>query len=78
MTIETKYDIGQEVHIAQLVYNGKKVSSVVVPGKVAEIIYTELGVTYVMEHGVMFVESNCFPTLADAQAECDRRNAEGK
>jgi hypothetical protein len=82
MNISTKYDIGQEVWCVTqdnsqkwvLVEDGNRkccfeIDSIEVYGKSGEYIEYQIGID-----GWGQVENDCFPTEAEAQAECDRRN----
>lgn len=74
MRIETKYEIGQEIFV--LVPNGEIDS-----GIIAEIQIHKDRLFYVTEKSLVdgwwaHLERNCFPTLASAQAEAEKRNGQ--
>ena len=89
MTITTKYDIGQEVWV--IIQDTKKCTccGTLLPSRwvfldkyTIEAVESEQDVhgctrtTYGLAHTKNRDESVLFPTKAEAQAECDRRNKE--
>ncbi|MEN6623835.1 MAG: hypothetical protein ABFD50_20080 [Smithella sp.] len=64
---------------------GYKKEKTFVPTEEVRIVFiiTKTGeetssIGYYMNSGAIFSESDCFPTISIAQAECDRRNGEMK
>jgi hypothetical protein len=75
MHIETKYDIGQEVYFTPFIdlFLGKIVGIDTFTSNTARYVrYSIMQKDEPREWGV--TEEDIFPTLALAQAECERRN----